>query len=354
MVYLLLKSRTMRHLPYLLLLLFFSCQQESAENHLVVSVEKIALRATPGLKGAETITLKKGDKLTDLGEVSHFESPITFGNTPMRTPWLKVQTADNKQGWIFAGAVQPQAATSDWLLQKRLDCYFGHAFASRLNQWKAGLDALPGEVDCAASYRNAISMRDSLVQVLKFRAEPEGRPDYAWLANVMPGFVFQRGLDGGPPELYTDYRFWLQKAAKSSGGADDAFLETCILVFPHDSIESIFPVWKFPMSTRESASQLGTGIHAKVMQAIDNTLAQSRLFEPELLRIKDAVLEDIQDKGARFWQDTPLILKDLDALIANPPKCLSAAELDALVTRRAMFEDVAGNGIRVNLRSGEF
>jgi hypothetical protein len=344
----------MRYLSFISILLFFSCQNESAENQLVVSAEQIALRAAPGLKGAETSILHKGDKLIELGEVSHFESPITFGNTPMRTPWLKVQTADNKQGWIFAGAVQPQKATDDWLLQKRLDCYFGHAFASRVNHWKAGLEALPSEADWAASYRNAISMRDSLVQVLKFRAEPEGRPDYAWLANVMPGFVFQRGLDGGPPELYTDYRFWLQKAAKSSGTADDAFLETCIQLFPHDSIESIFPVWKFPMSTQESASQLGTGAHAKVLQAVDNTLAHSRLFEPELMQIKDAVLEDIQDKSARFWQDTPLIMKDLDALIANPPKCLSAVELSALATRRAMFEDVAGNGIKVNLRSGEF
>jgi len=344
----------MRYLPFLLILLLSSCQDENTENQLIVSVEKITLRATPGLKGAETVTLHQGDKITDLLEVSHFESPITFDNTPLRTPWLKVQTADNKQGWIFAGAVQPSATTPDWLLQKRLDCYFGHAFASRLNNWKAGLDAINSDADCATTYRNAIFMRDSLVQVLKFRAEPEGRPDYAWLTNVMPGFVFQRGMDGGPPELFTDYRFWLQKAAKSSGTADDTFLETSLLVFPHDSIESIFPVWKFPMTTQESASQLGTGIHGKVLQALDNTLAQSRLFEPELMRIKDAVLEDIQDKDTRFWQDTPLILKELDALIANPPTCLSAAEGSALITRRAMLEDVVGNGVRVNLRSGLF
>lgn len=344
----------MRYLPILFTaLLFCCCKHNDSDNQLIVSVEKISLRASPGVTSAETTVLRQGEKLTDLGEVSHFESEITFGDQALRTPWLKVKTSGNKQGWIFAGAVKPAENMEAWLLQKRLDCYFGHAFASRLNTCKASLDDIQTDAQFAAVYRLSTAMRDSMVHELERRPEPNGRPEYRWLPEALPGFIYQRAYEGGPPRLFADYRFWGQKAQKTSGAADDAFLETCYVVFPRDSIESFFPVWKFQFSELESASNLGTGAHLKVLQQIEKNLAQSRVFEPELMQIKDAVLEDIQDKYTRFWQSKDLILSDLDKIIANPPTYLSANESSALQLRRVMLEDPEKNGIRVNLRSGE-
>ncbi len=343
----------MRYILFLLPILFCYCRSETTENQLIVSVEKIALRATPGLKGAEILTLRQGEKLLDLGVVSHFESEISFGDEARRTPWLKVKTSDNLEGWVFAGAVNPTVPKDDWLLQKRLDCYFGHAFASRRNTWTESLSGLQTDGQYAIVFRDAIAIRDSMVYLLGRRAEPEGVPDYRWLADVLPGFVYQRAAVGGPPHLFADYRFWLQKAQKTEGAADEAFLETCFMVFPQDSIESIFPVWKFQLSELESASQLGTGVHGKVLQQIDKTLAKSRLFEPELLRIKDALLEDILDKNTQFWQSGALTAQELAEIVATPPACLSATEISALQLRRVMLEAAAENGIRANLRSGE-
>ena len=155
-------------------------------------MEKISLRASPGVKTAEIATLRQGEKLRDLGDVSHFESEIAFGDEALRTPWLKVETAHKQQGWVFAGAVKPDRNSADWLLQKRLDCYFGHAFASRLNVCRKNLGALETEAQFAAVFRTAVAMCDSMVYELGRRAEPDGRPDYAWLSDVLPGFVTQR------------------------------------------------------------------------------------------------------------------------------------------------------------------
>lgn len=342
----------MRYFLLLCVLTMAFCQREMPDNQLLVSVEKIALRAAPGLKSAEMAVLRRGEKLTDLGVVGAFESEIAFDAAPLRRPWIKVKTAAGKEGWVFAGAVQPKGDPEAWLLQKRLDCYFGHAFSLRLNAWKASLDALPTDVEFAAAYRTAIALRDSIDDVFTRRAEPNGAPDYQWLDGLMPGFVYQRGHAGGPPDLFADYRFWFRKALQTSGASDEAFLEICCMAFPVDSIESFFPVWKFQLSETESASQLGTGVHLKMLQKIDATRAKTPLFDPELLRLKDAVLEDIQDKNTQFWQSKYLILKELDDLIDLAPACLTDKERSALQPRRVMLEAAEANGIVVDLRSG--
>ena len=343
----------MRYMLLSFLLVFSFCQHEIRESQLIVKVEKISLRSIPGVKGVEIGVLKKGQKLLDLGVVSHFESDIKFSDEALRTPWLKVQTADKQQGWVFAGALQPKLEQADWLFQKRLDCYFGHQFASRLNAWKESLKDLNSDQQCAAAYREALEMRDSMVDQLSRRAEPEGKPDYRWMSDVLTGFVYQQSGEPAPTMLFADYRFWGQLAKGSSGVADASFFETCFMAFPRDSIESFFPVWTFQFSELESASQLGTGIHLKILEQIDKALAASQLFAPELMQIKDALLEDMLDKNTRYWQSQEAILKDLDHIIAVAPTCLSSQESSAVRLRRVMLEDPVRHGIRVNLRSGE-
>jgi hypothetical protein len=198
-----------------------------------------------------------------------------------------------------------------------------------------------------------VAIRDSMAYLLAHRTEPNGRPDFSWLSEELPGFVCQASFTSGPPDLFADYRYWWPIALRTSGSADDFFLSTSAMAFPHDSIESFFPVWKFQLSEIEAASQLGAGMHLKMLQQIDKTLAKSRLFAPELTALKDLLLDDIHDKNTRFWQAKDLILKELDDIIAAAPTCLSDAESSALLSRRVMLEDPEKNGVRVNLRSGE-
>jgi hypothetical protein len=343
----------MRHILFACFLLLVTSCEQAVQNQLHVSADKVALRATPGVKGAEVGTLLKGEKLTELAEVSHFETEITWGQASILAPWLKVETSRGKQGWVHAGAVTPTGDKGEWLLQKRLDCYFGHAFTSRINDWKAGISNIKTDAACALSYRTAIGLRDSMVQSLVYRPEVNGRPEYLWLPDVLPGFVYQRAYSGVRPNLFADYRFWAQIAQQTNGAADNLFFETCSMAFPRDSIESLFPVWKFELPEQESASQLGTGAHMLILQQLDKNLAQSRLFEPELMGMKEALLEDIQDKNTRFWQSGELILKELDEIMARKPACLSEQESSALLPRRVMLEAAAENGVKVNLRSGE-
>ncbi|MEY3194017.1 MAG: hypothetical protein RIQ78_113 [Bacteroidota bacterium] len=339
----------------LLLPLFFLsfCRNKSDENQLVIAVEKTSLHAAPGIKSPLVAALQMGDRVIDLGDVSHYETELTFGTTVLRMPWIKVKTAKNQEGWVFVGAVTPRRNRAEWLLDKRLDCYFGHEFLARLTSWKDGLSGVQTELQFAGAYRRGIAIRDSMAYWLGRRSEPAGLPDYRWLAGVMPGFVYQDAFDGGLPNLFVDYPFWGQQAQRTRGRADDAFVEVCFAIFPQDSIESYFPVWKFQLSETASASQLGTGAHLKIMQLLDKNMPQSRIFESELLGFKEALLEDVHDPTNRYWQSAEHILKELESITTRPPKCLSVSEINALRVRRKMFEEPEKQGIVVNMRSGE-
>lgn len=332
-------------------LLFYQCKKE--DNHLVVKTDKISIRESAGIASRELITVEKGDKLTDLGEVSHFENEIMFEGAPLRMPWLKVETSDKKIGWIFAGAVQPPGDAREWLLQKRLDCYFGKTFLERLNSWRSHINDQKTDADFAAYFREAVALRDIMVTQLDRRADQDGRPDFFWLNDAMPGFLFQRAFRFGKPQFLADYRFWQQKAAQTSGQADDSYMQVCIAAFPKDSIESLFPIWRFQIAELVWASQLGTGASKMMLEKITQALAQSQVFEPELTAMKETIMQDIMDNKTKFWQSQETILSELDAIIADPPGCITSNDVLSLRNRRTMLTDPEKNWIKVNLRAGE-
>jgi len=348
----------MRHLDrkilFLLFLLPFCKNRVTTENQLVVSVEKVSLRAEPSEKSQEIISLRKGQDLTDLREVSPSESQIAVGDHIYQTPWIKVQTHGNQTGWVLAWALRPVEKQADWLLQKRLVCYFGKNLAARRNVLHQQFENLATEEQMSNLWRESTVLRDTFLSILGRRPEAGGLPlQFNWLNEVLPGFLYQKLGKDSRPYLFADFAFWQQKALKTNGLQDNAFFQTCLAAFQNDSIESFFPVWKFQLSDAESASQLGTGQHLKMLRQIDQAVTSGHLFAPQLGAFKDQLLEDIFEKKLRYWQPQEKILEELEQIITDPPKCLDAHEREALSIRQKMFEEPLKHGIVVNLRSGE-
>jgi hypothetical protein len=342
----------MRHLLFFLLLIFVFCKNEISENQALTIQFPTALRDTFGENGREILSLKAGEKVADLGAVSDFESIVALGGETRQTPWLRVKTTSGKTGWIFGGAVAPP--DSNWLINKRLRCYFGSALAARIGRF-AAIESPDTEADFAAQYREAIALRDTCIFLLVTRAERSGadqHPDFAWLPATFPGFIFQKVAEGTQPYLFADFHFWEQKALKTNGLQDDAFVQTCFVAFSADSIESFYPAWKFQISDYEAASQLGTGVHLKMFRQIESALKAGSLFQPELMKFKEALLEDILDNKTGYWQPKDLILKELNQILNADFACLNDRDRVALRAQLAMFANPAANDVRVNLRSG--
>lgn len=345
----------MRYSPILLFLIFVSCKWKNTQNQLFVGNFPTSLRDTPGDNSLEIGVLEPGETLTDLGETSDFESLIVLDDAPLQSPWLQVKTGGGNIGWVFGGALAlPPASAKTWLLQKRMQCYFGKVLTHRRNQIT---DAPPSlsETDFAVRYRDLMALRDTLVLMLARRPEPgEARrqPDFSWLMEVLPGFIFQKVAEGTQPYLFVHYGFFRSIALKTNGVQDDAFIEACLTAFSADSIESFYPAWTFQYSDYEAASQLGTGAHLKMFRQIETALKTGPLFRPELMAFKEALLEDMIGKNSVYWQPKELILKELDQILNAGLTCLDESDRVALQRRRAMFEDPAANGVRVNLRGG--
>lgn len=346
----------MRYLLILFSLGFVFCKNKSTENQLIVTFPQTILHEAPGEKSRDIRALKQGDRLTDLSEVSHFETALQLGDKTYQAPWLKVQTSDGAQGWIFAGAVEPALPQADWMLQKRMACYFGPGLTARRNDLVNSPGQPGDEAAFANYYRQVISLRDTFTDLLSNRPEPgdaDFRPDFSWLSEVMPGFLFQQVAEGTQPWLFVAYPYFYEMALKTSGIQDDQWMAVCLTAFPTDSIESFFPVWQFQISDYEAASRLGEGHHLNMLQAIDRAWASGALFRPELMRWKEQILEDILGKNTAFWQSKEKIVNELEKIIATQLVCLTEQDRADLQHRGAMFRDPIVKGIRLNLRSGE-
>ena len=345
----------MRYLTFLLLTLFLhACGPESGDSLSVISAQ-LAVRDTFGLKGKELLVLKKADQVSDLGQVGSFESIIEWNGNVLQSPWIKVR-AGKQQGWTLAALLKPKdAGHAEWLQTKRLQCYFGPVVTGIRKAWLDQAPSVQTDAEMATHYRQAMALRDTLMTLLARRAETSEsgtRLNYDWMRNLLPGFIAQKVPGQSNPYLFADYNYWLKLAAQTSGAQDDLFFETCTTLFPFDKIESFFPVWTFQLDDNQSASQLGSGNHLKVLADLEKKLPETELFRKETLRIKDAVIEDIVGNKVGYWQPGEKILTELKEIETYSFTSLTDLDRMAISARTTMFEDPAANGVRVNLRSG--
>ncbi len=337
--------------------LFFSCQPSGDQAVVRVILPRTALRDAPGERGREIRTLAAQDQLTDLGVVSRFETQLRLGDQSLVAPWLQVKAADGQPGWVFSGAVQPLRPDTAWMLDKKMRCYVGDALTLRRDRWWATQAGVNDAVGLAAYYHEALALRDTFTYKLAHRAEPNAadvHPDFSWLNKALPGFVFQRVAQGTQPYLFTDYRYFQALALRTADAQDDRWLAVCLLAYPTDSVESIAPAWTLQVDEQQVVSQLGLGKHWQLLQAIEFGLqTPTPLFQADLLRMKEAILEDMLGKNKIYWQIEKKILAELNKILASPMACLTPADRDALVLRLEMFRNPAAYGLSVNQRAGE-
>lgn len=346
----------MRYLIFLLLVVLAGACQNNAEGQYRVLADQVPLHETAGLKSRETAFLKKGDRVNDLGSVSPFESVIEWQGKMLQSPWIKVET-NGKQGWVLAAFLSPpELEYAVWFDRIRLQSYFGESLTRRREVWLENKAGQGTDVQLAQSYLEALALRDTFMSILADRAETveaASAPDYSWLGSLLPGFIMQKVPLRNTPYLFADYNYWLPKATASTGAQDELFFGICAEMFPYDKVESFFPAWRFQLDESNSASQLGSGIHLKLLTDIEQKLPEATAFRPALLRIRSKILDDIAGRNSGYWQPEEKILAELKSILEINFSSLPESEQIMLQTRFRMFEDPEANGIRVNLRSGE-
>ncbi len=349
----------MRYLIFFLLLAISACHsgnQDSKNGLLTLKTihEGVVLRETPSEQGRELCVLQGGAKLTEAGEVSRFIAEIRFNDAPVQSPWIKVKTKKGEQGWVFGGSVQPEKANVDaWRIQQLSHCFFGKTLTERAQALQASI----GKSTIQSNYKTAMALRDTMMaEMARLPAPNATRPEFSWLPKVLPGFVFQWVANGKQAYLFADYRYWLQQSQQSGNQVDAAFMSLCCTAFPTDSIESFFPRWKIQISDDVSYSQLGSGQHLDFLRRLNQIWDQGKEASPyqsEMIRFKDALLDDIAGKNIRYWQPKEKIVKELIDIINAGFWCFSPEDMAVLKERLGMMSAAEKNGIYVNMRSGK-
>jgi len=341
----------MRTLIFALLLGLVACGS-SVRTDLVVQFST-ELREQPDAGSPVVCPLLAGAELADMHETSRFFASVSLADSLRMEPWLRVQTADGRPGWVFGGVVAPSGlgsvAARQWLLEKRAQTLFGPTLSAQMWEW-AGRRAPLTDTAFAGHFRAALHLRDTMNQILArsvSRDAASAAADLTWVQEPMPYFFVQHTP---APRLFTDFRLIARAAAGTRGEQDDQLARIGFSAYPLDSVESALPAWVFPLGLEESCSNLGAGFHLKILEEISAALQTGDLFRPELLRWKDQVLADILDDSRTYWQPKGKILAELDQIVATQLGCLSDRDRLALEARRGMFK--AGR-VRMDLRSGK-
>jgi hypothetical protein len=329
-------------------------------GRVIVNIDNLRMRNRAGGKGDIVATLPQGAILEQTGARSKFNSKISLRGIEYDEPWLEVRTAGGQRGWVFAGAVNfdlsnPSALALE-LTHQRLEYLFGHDLATSIEHFRNQYLAVRRSRELADFYRKGTTLRDTLVRSLSAKLQfndLQTAPDLFWLKDVMPCIIPQLAAEGTAYYLFWDYRLLSQKAQETEGDEDNEFTELCLLQYPADSIEYFFPAWTIQTWDYGGHSLLGRGIHLQLLSEMDEILETNDLFEPEILKIKARLLDDIRSEETTFWESKEKILPELDAILSSELGLLSLSEKEALQARRRLFANAEEHGIQTDFRSGK-
>lgn len=251
----------------------------------------------------------------------------------------------------------PAFSYFDTIYLSQLDNLFGEEGKAAIIDYNIQVDTANFASSVELAYRQGQILRDTLGNILvkKMEAlEPHQLPDLFWLNEVMPHFVPQLVAEGTTYYLFNDYKSWSAKAAQTPQQEDDLFMQLSLNMFPDDSIEYFFPVWFLQTWDYGGYSLLGRKHHETILNQINATWADSRFqtFRPEVLAIKDQVVNDITSPHISYWEKKSEIIAELDKIIQSNYDILDENDKMALQKRRKQFENAEKNGIKVNQQAG--
>lgn len=329
------------------------------QTTFIVNIDRLRMRETAGEKGKVIKELEKGTVLYDEGEVSDFTTRIKLRGITFDEPWLKVSTADNTVGWIYAGAIHlgttPDSEVAKILREKRLINLFGQAGAEEMRRYRIEFHNTQTAKEVLDVYRKGRKIREDFVDMLEEKIDAynaQVQPDLFWLEEALPGFVPQLVAEGTVYYLFEDYRQWVEKAKATKELVDDQFVEFKIQAFPMDSIEYFFSAWQIQTWDYGGSSLLGRGFHFALLQEADRLVKASHPLEAEIIEVKRNIVEDILQPSNTFWESKDKVLIETDNILQADLAILDKNDRIALKARRQQFDDPEGNGIKMNERSG--
>ena len=328
---------------------------------LIVNLNYFRLRDRPGSDGELITMLAEGDTLYELGEISDFTTAIRLRGVQYNDPWIRVETADGTHtGWVYGGGVSFDPyldnPTTERLMDRRLRNLFGDSIATAVAAHRVDFRQIQSQEEFARTLRGADRLLDAMLGRLEdildldyILQAPDGEmPDLFWLEAGLPGFQEALVAEGTAYDFFTDWRQWAPLARRTTGTADDDYVQLMFALY-RDSVEHYFPAYFLQTWDYGGDSELGAGVHFRLLDKMNKALAMSDLFAPEIEQHKRELLDDILE-GNSYWLRQEPILEELDAILDADFGILTETDLAALRARRAEFERGPSENLILNNR----
>jgi hypothetical protein len=351
---------------FLVFTFFLSCQQGVSEGDtlLVTKFSKTSLREESNEKSREITVLPQNTRLKDLQKVSKNATQIELEGADYEEPWIKVAVPKGDSGWVFAASVQllngDSLAQQNWLYHLRLQRLIGKSLAQKMTDWRNS-KFNENSASVLPYYEEIKFYQDTLNSLLQKKVSSNSLgvlPNLFWMSDLSKDWLIQTINEEKYYRIFLNYRELGEKARLTKDPKDDAFFAIYQRIFPVDSIESYLPCWKIQTDEQTFYSLLGAGKHRELLQMLATELSvksnENSFFDTQLESTKEDLLSDILNKKTAYWNAQENIKSELVKILAiKPTSFFSKSELIALETRLKMFDDAIGNGVLVNVRSGE-
>lgn len=311
---------------------------------LEVILNKVRIRDKAGLDGEELEQLKKGTKVTFMGEISDFTDKIKLRGIEHDDPWLKIQIREGQEGWIYGGAVKFKSdeagkALKNRLITKRLEQFFGNKIVYQVEAYQKQYAETSTDKAFPLLYRSNEAlkheMNNKFATFFEMGIEDTEYPDLFWIDDPIPAMSLSLVAEGTMYQIFTNIADLHQKATQTEGKLDDEFTRILKAMYA-DDIEYYYPVWFLQTWDYGGYSLLGQGKHTAILNRLERLAAKTDIFDTEIRAIKNKVVQDIIE-GEHYGEKSEAILKEIDNIINANYNVLTDNDLVVIKNRRPMF-----------------
>ena len=270
----------------------------SIKLHIVS--DKLRVRDAPNTKATIITKLSKNQSVDWSGEVSSNHDEIVLKEIKFKTPWVKIKTQQQQEGWIYAAAAKSDAVfnpLSEKFIMLRSRSFFGMDLANKIAKYRHDYFSAKTAQQFSDVYQYGQKLRQNIVTILGKKAllAESNAMDMTWLENMLSGYQLSFVAEGTEYHLFADFNKMLTRAQKTQGTEDETFLTLSREIYASDGVEDFYYVWMEQTWDYGGDSVLGQGKHLNFLQRLTIFSNNTPLFKDAITQYTRALIQDISE-----------------------------------------------------------
>ena len=319
---------------------------KTASIKLHIVSDKLRVRKAPNTKATILTQLAKNQQVDWSGEVSSNHDKITLKGITFKTPWVKIKTQTQQEGWIYAAAAKSEAVfnpLSEQFIMLRSRSFFGTDLANKTAQYRQDYFSAQTAQHVSKVYQYGQKLREKIVKVLEQKSSLQSPNELimTWLENMMSGYHLSLVAEGTEYYLFANFNKMLAIAQKTRGNDDDAFFKLSRDLYAYEGREGFYYAWMEQTWDYGGDSLLGQGKHVLFLKRLTQFSNNQSLFKAAIQQYTRALVQDISDNKSsemrRFRESNAKRAEELAAILELNSPLLTSHDKIAIEKHRKIL-----------------